>query len=90
MDIVKCAVASAVEVVLQVQLGYIQPGVLLHRFFSLLLVQYIALELFYILIWPFYVSPLRKLPGPKVMLFRQTLHRNSQPVGWNLPPGSDV
>lgn len=67
MDVLRCSLLSAVETAL---LG--KSVKVTHEFLSrmlmLLAIQYIALKLFYILIWPFYFSPLRHLPTAKVRL----------------------
>ncbi|RFU35026.1 hypothetical protein B7463_g1272, partial [Scytalidium lignicola] len=65
MDILKCAALSAVETILLQNPGgsNIQPNFLV--FFTLLIIQYVGLKLFDILVWPFWFSPLRNLPGPK-------------------------
>ena len=67
MDILKCALLSAVEAALLGKSVNITVE-FLSRMFTLLAIQYIALKLFYILIWPFYFSPLRRLPTAKVRL----------------------
>lgn len=66
MDLLKCGAISSVEVLLLLRAEYIQQGAVLYTFFALFSQQYLALKLFHILVWPFYFSPLRHLPGPKV------------------------
>ncbi|KAF4448364.1 cytochrome P450 [Fusarium albosuccineum] len=41
------------------------PTNLLRQFLPLVAANYLLIQLFYILIWPFFFSPLRNLPGPK-------------------------
>lgn len=67
MDLLKCAFPSAVGAALLGKSVNITAE-FLSRMFTLLAIQYIALKLFYILIWPFYFSPLRRLPTAKVRL----------------------
>ncbi|TVY92874.1 Cytochrome P450 monooxygenase [Lachnellula willkommii] len=67
MDLLKCAVVSVVEVYacttlnLQQVQGYHPLSLVL----LLLLTQYLALKLSNIFIYPFRLSPLRHIPGPK-------------------------
>jgi hypothetical protein len=68
MDILRCSFLAAAGAAL---LG--KSFSISHEFLSrmvvLLAVQYIALKLFYVLIWPFYFSSLRYLPTAKVRPF---------------------
>lgn len=66
MDVAKCAVASLIETAALLHYGNIGSQGLLRLVFALFLAQYVALKLYSIFVWPFLVSPLRHLPGPKV------------------------
>ncbi|KIW90897.1 uncharacterized protein Z519_08680 [Cladophialophora bantiana CBS 173.52] len=65
MDVAKCAIVSVAETVLLLKLGRVGCHGFLGQAFGLFVAQYIAVKLYFVLIWPFLVSPLRHLPGPK-------------------------
>lgn len=67
MDLVRCATASVFEVLCLLHFGAIRGERVPYTYFVLVFLQYLAIKLFYIFIWPFYFSPLRHLPGPKVL-----------------------
>ncbi|OQV00112.1 hypothetical protein CLAIMM_05650 [Cladophialophora immunda] len=65
MDVARCAIASVAETALLLNLGHLGSRGFLGRAFELCVIQYVALKLYFVLIWPFLASPLRNLPGPK-------------------------
>lgn len=66
MDLIKCTAVSGVETLLMARASIIQPQEVAGVLVKAALLNYIILQLIYIFIYPFYISPLRKLPGPKV------------------------
>ena len=68
MGFVPYAVASALEVGLLSHLGLMAQRSALQSFLLLAVAQICAVKAFNVLIWPFWLSPLRELPGPKVTL----------------------
>ncbi|KAG8162855.1 hypothetical protein KVR01_007333 [Diaporthe batatas] len=64
-NLLRCGMAAVVEAVALDHYALLPSGRQLQTFFTLFLVQYVSLQLFYVFVWPFYFSPLRKLPGPK-------------------------
>ncbi|KAM5383714.1 hypothetical protein ACJZ2D_001703 [Fusarium nematophilum] len=68
---------SLVEIALLRRSDSLPATNLLQRFLLLTAAQYLLIKLFYILIWPFFFSPLRNLPGPKggVFLLGQILNQ---------------
>jgi hypothetical protein len=65
MDIAICAGLATLEVLVAVG-GLSTEHSLLKTFLGLFVSQYLLLKCYRIFIYPFYVSPLRHLPGPKV------------------------
>lgn len=72
MDIQLIGFISVVETVVMTglkeswNLATTPRSVLIQIFLELFLVQYLVVKLYRIFIYPFYVSPLRHLPTPKV------------------------
>lgn len=66
MDLIKCTAVSGVVTLLMARASVIQPQELAGVLVKGALLSYLILQLTYIFVYPFYISPLRKLPGPKV------------------------
>ncbi|KAF4950241.1 hypothetical protein FGADI_8329 [Fusarium gaditjirri] len=77
MKFTNCVIASIVEVALAHRFMNVPPSDWLRILVFLIATQYLASLLLYACVWPFYFSPLRKIPGPKngAFFLGQTLNQ---------------
>ncbi|KAH7020347.1 cytochrome P450 [Ilyonectria destructans] len=68
-NLIRSGAVSLIEVILLHRFGYWESTQLLQKCIALTGIHYLVIQIFYIFIWPFYFSPLRNLPGPKVSGF---------------------
>ncbi len=66
MSLAVVTTLSLLETVAVVPLGDVLRVRGIVALVSFLVAQYIAIQIYKIFIWPFYISPLRHLPTPKV------------------------
>lgn len=66
MDFKICAALAVLETVSVASLREFHVIAALRTWAGLLLFQYLLVKAYRVLLYPFYVSPLRHLPGPKV------------------------
>ncbi|KAI0977067.1 cytochrome P450 3A5 [Xylaria arbuscula] len=88
MDLVVCAVLTAVEVYLPVVNLGVDGSIHLNQFAGFFLLQYLILKLYRVYLYPRFFSPLRHLPGPQNnnIILGQELNkfRADSPVGLQL------
>ncbi|KAH7068616.1 cytochrome P450 [Paraphoma chrysanthemicola] len=77
MALIPCIIISLLELGLLHHFGFVSQGSVGPYFLFLVGFQFCSIQAFNIMIWPFWLSPLRKLPGPKggTFLFGQTINQ---------------
>lgn len=66
MDLKICAALAVLETAAAIPLREFHVVSALRTWIAFLLFQYLLVKAYRVLVYPFYVSPLRHLPGPKV------------------------